>query len=94
MTNVLKKPMDWGCREAVIWGASRDVNSREKCQALQAYLDEVIGPVVKELNNETYRTKEDEHQEESNLDIDYTEEEDEEYKEEKKRNYDIRDFEV
>lgn len=34
----------------IIWGSSGDVNTKENCLALQNYVDEVLGPVVKDIS--------------------------------------------
>lgn len=34
---------------AVIWGSSNDVNSQEKCKALEKYVESVLGPLVAEF---------------------------------------------
>ncbi|CAH1400109.1 unnamed protein product [Nezara viridula] len=92
MVNLLKIPKDYGCKGAVIWGASRDVNSREKCIALQSYLDEVIGPAVKDLHEETFREGISDHEVDENSEEEF-DEDDMELKE-KILSYDVRDFEV
>ncbi|KAF6203451.1 hypothetical protein GE061_001782 [Apolygus lucorum] len=49
MLHVLSAPAQAGARGVVIWGASRDVNSREKCEALVDYVDKVLGPAVQQV---------------------------------------------
>lgn len=34
---------------AIIWGSSKDLNSKEKCDALADYVDNELGPLVKNL---------------------------------------------
>lgn len=92
MVNLLKIPKEYGCKGAVIWGASRDVNSREKCLALQSYLEEVIGPAVKDLHDETFREGIVDHKVEENSEEMF--EGDDIEINEKKISYDVRDFEV
>lgn len=39
-----------GLEGAVVWGSHNDVSSREKCLALQSYVDEQLGPLVQYLD--------------------------------------------
>lgn len=35
-----------GAEGVIIWGASADVNSKDKCQAVRDYLKKTLGPLV------------------------------------------------
>nr|BAF93867.1 hyaluronidase [Anoplius samariensis] len=35
-----------GAHGAIIWGSSDDVNTKEKCQKLKEYLNDVMGPII------------------------------------------------
>uniref|UniRef100_A0A146KZS6 Hyaluronidase n=3 Tax=Lygus hesperus TaxID=30085 RepID=A0A146KZS6_LYGHE len=48
MLHVLTAPAQIGAKGVVIWGASRDVNSKEKCEALVDYVEKVLGPAVQQ----------------------------------------------
>lgn len=94
MVEVLRRPLSRGCRGVVIWGASNDVNTREKCQALARYLDEVIGPTVLEMK---YGPRTDPYVEATTLisegdDEDYDEDEDDDDDHERKLEKRIRNL--
>lgn len=46
--HVLTTPAQAGAKGVVIWGASRDVNTKEKCQELADYVETVLGPAVQQ----------------------------------------------
>ena len=48
MVNGFREIVDQGADGYVIWGSSKDLNTRAKCQALRAYLNDILGPLVME----------------------------------------------
>lgn len=53
MYNAIDLMKKSGMNGVIIWGSSDDVNNKENCLALQNYVEEVLGPVVKEISSES-----------------------------------------
>ncbi|XP_022190087.1 hyaluronidase B isoform X2 [Nilaparvata lugens] len=47
LINSLEIPKKKGSNGVIIWGATNDVNTKEKCLALLDYVDRILGPTVK-----------------------------------------------
>ncbi|KAL1115633.1 hypothetical protein AAG570_005923 [Ranatra chinensis] len=50
MRSNLIVPRKYGADGVIIWGSTKDVNTRQKCSQLLNYLRTVIGPAVRHLN--------------------------------------------
>ena len=48
MVNGFREIVDQGADGYVIWGSSKDLNTRAKCQAFRTYLNDILGPTVME----------------------------------------------
>lgn len=70
----LRKISDLGADGLIIWGSSDDINTREKCQQLNEYLANVLGPIVTRIKqtaagNETRYKSEDLLDNQINVDV-------------------------
>lgn len=48
----LREACSNGAEGVVIWGASADVNTKEKCQVVRDYLTKTLGPIVLKIREE------------------------------------------
>lgn len=46
LVNSLVIPRKEGAAGVIIWGASNDVNTKQKCQSLDEYVRKILGPTV------------------------------------------------
>lgn len=47
----LQIPKREGADGVVIWGASNDLNTKEKCLSVQDYVNRILGPMVQKVIN-------------------------------------------
>lgn len=49
LVNLLTIPKEEGADGVIMWGASADFDSEEKCVEFKKYLDTTMGPAVKKV---------------------------------------------
>ncbi|KAF4525057.1 hypothetical protein B566_EDAN001971 [Ephemera danica] len=49
--NSIGTPRAMGLRGAVLWGSSKDLSSKDRCQRFRNYVDDILGPTVRNIRD-------------------------------------------